>query len=67
MRVRETPDLLCAKDAARFLGITRRTLWRWVHEGRLARPVHLLSWRIARWKRRDLEAYLASHAQLECR
>lgn len=48
-----TPMLLRANQVAAALGIGRSTLWRWVKEGKLPKPV---KWQgVTVWRVKDLE------------
>jgi prophage regulatory protein len=49
------PELLKAREVARRLGISVRTVWKWTAEGELPPPVRL--GRVTRWRRRDIEAF----------
>ena len=51
------PDLLTARDVARRLSISLRTVWRWTALGLLPPPVHPHS-RSTRWRAADIERYL---------
>ena len=50
-------ELLDAKELARRMSISVRTVWRLSGEGRLPRPVRLGD-RIVRWRVSDVEAFL---------
>ena len=52
--------LLCAEDAARFLGISLRHLYKLHSSGRLPLPVRL--GRAVRWPREELAAWIAAGA-----
>jgi predicted DNA-binding transcriptional regulator AlpA len=52
-----TPDLLTARDVARRLSISQRTVWRWTALGLLPPPVHPHA-RSTRWRAADIERYL---------
>jgi predicted DNA-binding transcriptional regulator AlpA len=59
------PDLLTARDVARRLSISARTVWRWTALGLLPPPVHPHS-RSTRWRAADIERYLeglSAHAR----
>jgi predicted DNA-binding transcriptional regulator AlpA len=51
------PDLLTARDVARRLSISERTVWRWTAQGLLPPPVHPHA-RSTRWRAADIERYL---------
>ena len=51
------PATLRAKTAAAFLSIGISTLFRWVQEGKLPKPIRL-STRCSVWKISDLEKFL---------
>lgn len=51
--------LLNDKDVAEKLAISRASVWRFVSEGKLPRPVRL-SESTQRWKASELNSYLAS-------
>ena len=57
----QTSDVSCgamrARDAAKFLGISVSTFWRWVGEGRIPRGKRL-SARCTVWLRADIERAL---------
>ncbi|WP_158222697.1 helix-turn-helix domain-containing protein [Rhodopirellula sp. MGV] len=52
------PRLLTAKEAAKFCGISTRTLWRWVSGRRIIQPLHIGETR--RWDRAALEQWIES-------
>jgi len=57
--------LLTARDVARRLSISLRTVWRWTALGLLPPPVHPHS-RSTRWRAADIERYLeglSAHAR----
>jgi predicted DNA-binding transcriptional regulator AlpA len=39
--------------------VSKRTIWRWVREGRLPRPLAITR-RIRRWKAREIQQHLDS-------
>lgn len=47
------------RQVAARLGISRPTLWRWVKDGRLPRPVKLGP-AVTRWRLSDIEKFEAS-------
>jgi excisionase family DNA binding protein len=49
------PDLLKAREVAQRLDIGLSTVWRWTASGQLPAP-----FRITRWRRADLDAYIAA-------
>lgn len=49
----ENKDWMTVSDAARFLGISRSTLYRWSKAGKL--PIYRVGIRVARVKRSDVE------------
>ncbi|HEY7310072.1 MAG TPA: helix-turn-helix domain-containing protein [Gemmataceae bacterium] len=59
------PDLLTARDVARRLSISLRTVWRWTALGLLPPPVHPHS-RSTRWRAADIERYLARLSTHAC-
>jgi excisionase family DNA binding protein len=54
------PLLLKADEVAGLLSIGRSTLWRLVSAGQVPSPLHV--GRAARWRRGELEAWLAAGA-----
>ena len=56
-----THKYLRAQELATMLAVHRSTLWRWVHDGHLPRPVQLGPNTIA-WDSREIEAWLAERA-----
>jgi excisionase family DNA binding protein len=57
LRVTE-PQLMRVDEVARFLAISKRTVWRLVGLGQLAKPLSI--GRCKRWRRDDIEAFLTS-------
>ena len=55
----EQVQLLTVNEAARFCGISTRTMWRLVSTGDVPKPVSVGA-RLRRWKRLDLEAWVES-------
>jgi excisionase family DNA binding protein len=51
------PLLLTADQAARYIGVSLRTLWRLASAKQLPEPLHV--GRAARWRRADLDAAVA--------
>ena len=51
------PDLLTARDVARWLRISERSVWRWTARGILPAPVRPLP-HTTRWRAADVCAYL---------
>jgi len=52
-----SPDLLTARDVARWLRISERSVWRWTARGILPPPVRPLP-HTTRWRVADGRAYL---------
>ena len=50
-------DLLTARDVARWLRISERSVWRWTARGILPPPVRPLP-HTTRWRAADVRAYL---------
>jgi predicted DNA-binding transcriptional regulator AlpA len=50
-------QLLTAQEVADLLKVSRRTVWRWLAQGRLPPPIRC-SQRCPRWKASVLRAYL---------
>ncbi len=50
-------SLLRTKGVALFLGVSIPTVWRWVAEGRLPRPIKLTA-RCSVWRREWLEDFV---------
>jgi prophage regulatory protein len=53
-------ELLTVNDLIALLKISRRSVWRWVAEGRLPQPVRY-SATCVRWKASVIETWLAAH------
>jgi len=53
-----------AQELATMLAVHRSTLWRWVHDGHLPRPVPLGPNTVA-WDSTQIDAWLASRAGAE--
>ena len=56
-----TRQYIRAQELATMLAVHRTTLWRWVHDGHLPRPVQLGPNTIA-WDSREIDAWLAERA-----
>ena len=56
--VAEKPELIDAKEVAKMLGLSPRTVWRFNDAGRLPKPVKLGT--LVRWPREQIEAWLAA-------
>jgi len=54
-----TPDLVLLRDyhVAELLGIGVRTVWAKASSGEIPKPIHV--GRLAKWRRKDIEAWLA--------
>ena len=52
--------LLCAKEVAKRLGMSTRTLWRRVSLRELPRPVICSPGRRALWRESDVNSFIAS-------
>jgi prophage regulatory protein len=59
-----TRKYLRAQELASMLAVHRTTLWRWVHDGHLPRPVRLGPNTVA-WDFAQIDAWLAARAGLE--
>lgn len=53
----QTDMYLRVADVAELLSVNRRTVWRWVDEGRLPSPIRLTA-RTVRWPASELQSYL---------
>jgi excisionase family DNA binding protein len=51
--------LLRARDVARMLSVSERTLWRWVSSGSMVEPMRIGG--TARWRREDILQWLDTH------
>jgi prophage regulatory protein len=51
--------LLNAKELAKMLGVTRQTIYLWLHAGRLPQPVRL-GRRVIRWPEQEILEWLAA-------
>ncbi len=51
-------DLLLVGDVARQLSVSVRTVWRWIREGRLPRPIYIAG--KPRWRQGEVEAHIRS-------
>jgi excisionase family DNA binding protein len=56
MSIREA-CLLSARDVAELCGVTRRTVWRWVREGRLPEPRRITASTV-RWPADQVEEFI---------
>ncbi len=56
-------ELLRPKEAARFLGVSVQTIYRWVWEGKICKPIKIGT-RASAWKREDLQAFIAGREQI---
>lgn len=54
----ETKELLDAAEAATYLGISRRTLWRLRDRGAMPAPVRL--GRLGRWRSQDSQKWITT-------
>ena len=59
-----TRKYLRAQELATMLAVHRTTLWRWVHEGHLPRPVRLGPNTVA-WDSTQIDAWLAVREDAE--
>lgn len=57
-------NILRIRQAAAYLGITNKTLYSWVKDGRLPEPIRL-SPRVVGWKKSDLDSFIESCKQAE--
>jgi excisionase family DNA binding protein len=57
--------LLCAKEVARRLGVSRRTLWRRLLQREIPPPVVRSRGRRALWRESDISAYIAAMTPVE--
>lgn len=55
-------DLLTREEAARYLGLKSQTLATWVTNKRYNLPVVRIGRNVVRYRRADLEAFVARHA-----
>jgi predicted DNA-binding transcriptional regulator AlpA len=55
-------QLLTDREVGAMLRVHPGTIWRWVSEGRLPKPVRVAD-RATRWFRSDIEAHVAALAQ----
>jgi excisionase family DNA binding protein len=61
-RAEHPNGLLRVEQVARRLAVGRRTVWRWLSQGKLPPPVRL-SRACVRWRAEDIEAHLARLVQ----
>jgi excisionase family DNA binding protein len=54
---------LTVEEVAQLLGVSQRSIWKWVAAGTFPRPVKIGGSRAARWLRRDIEAHLEEQRQ----
>lgn len=52
----QCPSLLPARDLARMLAVSTRTLWRLLDAGKLIQPIRLGG--SVRWRREEVEAWI---------
>ena len=57
-----TRKYIRAQELATMLAVHRTTLWRWVHDGHLPRPVRLGPNTVA-WDSTQIDAWLAARAR----
>ncbi len=57
----QMPELWDQKKVSSLLGISERTLFRWVHEGAFPPPVQMR--RFIRWSPRQITAFIESKIQ----
>ena len=57
--VEEADKIFRAKAAADYLSIGLSTLYRWAHEGRIPKPLHIGP-RVSVWKKSDLDKFVQS-------
>jgi predicted DNA-binding transcriptional regulator AlpA len=53
------PELIRARDVARRLDISLRTVWNWTARGILPPPLRM--GHVTRWRRSEIDAYLILH------
>lgn len=60
-----TPELLTLPEAAKMLNVGKRTLTRWVDQGRAPRPVKIVPGRrgTVRWRRTELMDWISGGCQ----
>ena len=54
-----TPALMRVREAAAYTGMSERQWWKMVSAGKAPRPIELPG-RMARWRRGDIDQWLAS-------
>jgi len=59
-----TRKYIRAQELATILAVHRTTLWRWVHDGHLPRPVRLGPNTVA-WDSTQIDAWLAAREEVE--
>jgi len=59
---KERQELISVKEVASRLSVTPRTVWRWVAQGKLPRPLRL-SPACVRWWNTDVERFLEALAR----
>ena len=52
-------ELLMAKQVAKLLDVSRRTIYRWLKTGSFPQPIKLSPGTV-RWRRAELQAFIAS-------
>lgn len=55
-------QLLSQQEAAKVLGVTRVTLWRWLRDGQIKASVRV-NGKVPHFRRQDLDEYLERHAK----
>lgn len=61
-KVEKPPGLLKIEQVAQRLAVARRTIWRWLAQGKLPPPLRL-SKTCVRWRSEDIEAHLTRLVQ----
>ena len=56
-------DLLTRREAAKYLGVAEQTLAAWQSLGRSSLPIVRIGTRLVRYRRRDLDAWLAKRVE----
>lgn len=57
-------ELLSARDLAGVLGVSVRSIWRWVSSGRLPKP-DLRYGQLVRWRPETITAWIANGGQID--